>query len=150
MGADSVSRQELYEMVWSTPMIKVAERFKVSGSYMARVCSALRVPRPERGYWAKLAFGKATEKPSLPVSEPGDPLSWSRDGALPVLPRLRLATAAAGPRRGKLPRPVTGIHRLVRDAKQFYGTGYKVEEGPASPAVQEAAGRRYFIDGWTR
>jgi hypothetical protein len=61
MGADLVSRQELYEMVWSMPMIKVAEQFKVSGSYMARVCSALRVPRPERGHWAKLAVGKAPE-----------------------------------------------------------------------------------------
>jgi hypothetical protein len=40
MGADLVSREELHEMVWSMPMIKVAEQFKVSGSYMARVCSA--------------------------------------------------------------------------------------------------------------
>ena len=38
MGADLVSRQELYEMVWSMPMIKVAEQFKVSGSYMALEC----------------------------------------------------------------------------------------------------------------
>jgi hypothetical protein len=47
-----VSREELYELVWSVPMIRVAEKFKVSGSYMARVCSTLHVPRPERGYWA--------------------------------------------------------------------------------------------------
>ena len=32
--------EELYEMVWSMPMIKVAKQFNVSGSYMARVCSA--------------------------------------------------------------------------------------------------------------
>ncbi|MFA7386512.1 MAG: hypothetical protein WCZ87_02490, partial [Thiohalobacteraceae bacterium] len=42
-------------------MIKIAEKFDVSGSYLARVCTALRVPRPERGYWAKLAVGKALE-----------------------------------------------------------------------------------------
>lgn len=53
-----VSREELYELVWSVPMLKVAEKFKVSGSYMARVCSTLHLPRPERGYWAKLAVGK--------------------------------------------------------------------------------------------
>ena len=62
-----VSREGLYEFVWSVPMVKVAEKFYVSGSYMARVCSTLHVPRPERGYWAKLAaVGKAPEKPPLP------------------------------------------------------------------------------------
>lgn len=52
-----ITREDLYELVWSTPMIKVAEKFDVSGIYLARVCAALRVPRPERGYWAKLAVG---------------------------------------------------------------------------------------------
>ena len=62
MEAEVVSREELYEMVWSVPMVKVAEKFTVSGSYMARVCSALHVPRPERGYWAKLAVRKVARR----------------------------------------------------------------------------------------
>ena len=45
-----ISRKALYEMVWSEPMLKVAARFGVSSSYMARVCTVLNVPRPERGY----------------------------------------------------------------------------------------------------
>lgn len=48
-GAGMISREELYELVWSVPMVKVAEKFNVSGSYMARICSILHVPRPERG-----------------------------------------------------------------------------------------------------
>ena len=56
---EMIAREELYELIWSMPMTKVAEKFSVSGSYMARVCSVLAVPRPERGYWAKLEFGKA-------------------------------------------------------------------------------------------
>ena len=79
-----ISREELYELVWSVPMIKVGEKFKLSGSYMARVCSTLRVPRPERGYWAKLAVGKAPEKPTLPDAQPGDQLSWSQGEVLPA------------------------------------------------------------------
>lgn len=54
-----VSREALYEMVWSEPMLRVAARFGVSSSYMARVCTLLNVPRPESSYWAKLAVGKA-------------------------------------------------------------------------------------------
>lgn len=49
---NEITREALYELVWSTPMIKVAEKCEVSGSYLARVCTELRVPCPERGYWA--------------------------------------------------------------------------------------------------
>jgi hypothetical protein len=52
---EPISREALYALVWSEPMTRVAERFGVSGSYMARVCELMNVPRPERGYWAKLA-----------------------------------------------------------------------------------------------
>jgi hypothetical protein len=76
-GGEMISREELYDLVWSQPMTKVGEKFKLSGSYMARVCATLRVPRPERGYWAKLAVGKAPQKPALPDAQPGDQLSWS-------------------------------------------------------------------------
>ena len=76
MEADVISREELYELIWSVPMVKVAEKFKVSGSYLARVCANLNVPRPERGYWAKLAVGKAADKLSLPELQPGDQISW--------------------------------------------------------------------------
>ena len=124
-----VSREELYELVWSTPMVKVGEQFKVSGSYMARVCSVLRVPRPERGYWAKLAVGKAPEKPPLPEAQPGDQLSWSQDGELQSPPRPQLIAPPPHPPRKKLLRPVTGVHGLIRDAKENYDTGYKVDEG---------------------
>ena len=129
MGADLVSRQELYEMVWSMPMIKVAEQFNVSGSYMALVCSALRVPRPERGHWAKLAVGKAPERPPLPEAQSGDQLNWSRDGGLQSQSRPRTVARPPGPRGSRLACPVTGVHGLIRDAKGYYGTGYKVDEG---------------------
>ena len=124
-----ISREGLYELVWSVPMTRVGEKFKVSGSYMARVCVTLRVPRPERGYWAKLAVGKAPKKPSLPDAQPGDQLSWSQGEVIQALPRPQLEALPPRPLRGKLPRPVTGIHGLIRDTKGNYDTGYKVEEG---------------------
>jgi hypothetical protein len=67
-----ITREELYELVWSKPMTKVGEQFEVSGSYMARICDVLNVPRPERGYWAKLAVGKAPARRPLPEARPGD------------------------------------------------------------------------------
>jgi hypothetical protein len=69
-----VSREQLYAEVWAEPMTKVALKYKVSSSFMARVCTWLNVPRPERGYWAKLAVGKMSKQPPLPEAEPGDDL----------------------------------------------------------------------------
>jgi hypothetical protein len=54
MPESTISRDALYVLVCAKPMLRVAEQFAVSSSYMARVCQQLHVPRPERGYWAKL------------------------------------------------------------------------------------------------
>lgn len=66
-----VSREELYRLVWSEPMTRIAGRFDVSGSYLARICTLLNVPRPARGYWAKLAVGKAPAQTPLACRRPG-------------------------------------------------------------------------------
>lgn len=123
-----VAREELYELVWSIPMTKVAEKFSVSGSYMARVCSGLNVPRPERGYWAQLEAGKAPSKPTLPEALPGDQLFWSQDGDDPAL-GFRAAIATSVPAQPRPRRSVDGIHGLIQGAKQHYQKGYRVEEG---------------------
>jgi hypothetical protein len=109
-------------------MMKAAEKFSVSGSYLARVCSVLRVPRPEKGYWAKLNVGKAPPRPALPDALPGDQLSWSQEGDPPA-PRVRAVTAASEPARQRVRRVVTGVHGLIKGARQHYERGYKVEEG---------------------
>lgn len=58
-------------------MLRVGERFGVSSSYLARVFTELRIPRPAAGYWAKLEAGKAPPKPDLPPPRPGDLTEWS-------------------------------------------------------------------------
>ena len=126
-GTNVITREELYELVWSTPMTKVAEKFEVSGSYLARVCTELRVPRPERGYWAKLAVGKAPQRPALPEPLPGDPIVWSRTDALPA-PAVPKPRPAPRPRVPRLARPVTGTHGLIRGAKEHFLAGRKIDD----------------------
>ena len=122
-----VSREELYRLVWSKPMIKVSEQFGVSGSYLARVCTILNVPRPERGYWAKLAVGKAPSPEPLPEARPGDQLYWSKNGQL---------RPPASPPRPPQPRsnapvriPRTGIHGLIRGAREHFEKSRPIDEG---------------------
>lgn len=71
-----VSREQLYQEIWSQPAMHLGAKYGVSGSFLARVCDRLRVPRPRPGYWNKLAVGKAPPQPSLPDAEPGDELEW--------------------------------------------------------------------------
>ena len=120
----TVSRKALYELVWSEPMLKVAARFGVSSSYMARVCTLLNVPRPERGYWAKLTVGKAPTQPALPEPRPGDPLEWSRDRTLPKRAQpLPKPPDKIRRRRRKLREPLPDRHPLTTDAKPHFETG---------------------------
>ena len=119
-----VSREALYEMVWSEPMLRVAARFGVSSSYMARVCTLLNVPRPERGYWAKLAVGKAPKQPPLPEPRPGDPLEWTRDGALPKRARSLPKPPDQQPRRKRtVRRQLPERHPLLSGAKPLFEAG---------------------------
>lgn len=124
-----VSREELYSLVWSIPMVKVAAKFSVSGSYMARVCSALNVPRPDRGYWAKLEAGKAPDRPVLPESSVGEPQFWSHSDGEPASADARIVTVTSAPSKPRIGPTAKGVHTLIHNAKQHYERGYKVDEG---------------------
>lgn len=58
----TLSRRELYDLVWVRPMIKVAAEFGISDVGLNKICKRHRVPVPGRGYWAKLAAGKKVAK----------------------------------------------------------------------------------------
>lgn len=128
-----LTREALYDLVWSEPMLKVAARFNVSSSYMARVCASLNVPRPERGYWAKMAVGKAPPKPGLPDPRPGDGLAWSQDHTnVPIARPLAMPKATAAttsPQVDRTRRParhplVAGVKTLFEGGRLSYDTGY--------------------------
>lgn len=67
-----LARLEVYEAVWSKPVMHVAKQYGISGSMLARICTHLNIPRPPRGYWARPAKARP-RKPSLP--------SWTGAGA---------------------------------------------------------------------
>lgn len=56
------TRRELYDLIWSTPMSKLAEEFGISDRGLAKICERHRVTGPTRGYWAKLVAGKKVKQ----------------------------------------------------------------------------------------
>lgn len=59
-------RQSLYEKVWKDPLTIVSKEYGISDVALKKVCRALNVPTPGRGYWEKLRVGKADPRPTLP------------------------------------------------------------------------------------
>lgn len=49
------------------PISKLCQEYGLSDNGLRKLCLRLKVPVPERGYWAKKAVGKARAKPQLPV-----------------------------------------------------------------------------------
>lgn len=61
-----LTREELYQQVWSVPMRTLAQRFGLSDVGLAKTCRRMVVPVPGRGYWAKKAAGKRVKQ--IPLS----------------------------------------------------------------------------------
>ena len=99
-----LTRKELYDLVWSMPVLKVAESFGLSDVGLAKICERHRVPVPPRGYWAKKESGKKVKQAVF--TEADDPL----------LDRIQIASMKSA-----LPEPVREIierNRTQRKAAQ--------------------------------
>ena len=78
----TLSREDLYELVWSKPMRELAKDFGISDVTLAKRCQRLAIPVPGRGYWARVDAGQQRYRPQLPETEP----QWLAGGALTVGP----------------------------------------------------------------
>jgi hypothetical protein len=65
------TREQLYQAIWSTPCIKLAAKLGISDVALAKTCRKLGVPRPPRGYWARIEAGEKLPKLRLPAAKEG-------------------------------------------------------------------------------
>jgi hypothetical protein len=61
-----MSREDLYQKVWSTPMLQLAKEYGLSDVGLAKICKKHKIPKPPVGYWAKKQFGKSVRQIPLP------------------------------------------------------------------------------------
>lgn len=69
-------RQKLFDEVWAAPVRTLAKEHGLSDVGLRKICIALDIPMPPRGYWAKLAAGKKIPKP--PLHETTAPTTYQR------------------------------------------------------------------------
>lgn len=65
----TLSREDLFELVWSKPMADLAKEFGISDVALAKRCKRLAIPVPGRGYWARVDAGQTPYQPKLPKRE---------------------------------------------------------------------------------
>lgn len=135
---EGISREELYELVWREPMLRVAERFGVSSTLMAQVCQSLDVPRPPRGHWAKLSHGKPSPKAMLPPAGPGVPQGWRRGEKLASRKPLPKPPARR-PRRIALAGTTDRAHPVLAGAAEVFASGRVIEQDFLKPGKRQLA-----------
>lgn len=64
--AHTFTRQELYELVWDSPMTVVAKQLGVSDVWLRKNCVAANIPVPGLGYWARKRAGQNLQRIPLP------------------------------------------------------------------------------------
>lgn len=67
----TISRNQLYELVWMRPIATLAQDFGISPNTLAKICDRMLVPHPGRGHWAKAASNREAPQP-LPDVPSGD------------------------------------------------------------------------------
>lgn len=61
----SLKREELFDLVWEKPTSQVARELGVSDVGLSNICRKMGVPKPQRGYWVKVASGQQPAKATL-------------------------------------------------------------------------------------
>jgi hypothetical protein len=72
-----MTREELYQHVWTTPIHLLSEALGLSDVGLAKTCVQMEVPKPGRGYWARLDAGEPVEQIQLPPASIEAVTKWT-------------------------------------------------------------------------
>jgi hypothetical protein len=103
-----LTRRELFDLVWSKPVTKVAVDLEISDVAVKKICDKHRIPVPGRGYWAKVAAGQAPRPAAF------------RDTADPLLNRIHVVGS-----------PMNALPKEVLAARERAQRVIQVDPAPA-------------------
>jgi hypothetical protein len=65
-----LTRQELYDLLWTRPTTDVARELGVSDVWIGKVCRRAGIPKPPPGYWRQVTSGRVVKRIPLPTALP--------------------------------------------------------------------------------
>lgn len=123
---NKLSRKELYDLVWSTPLSQLAKKYQISDNGLRKICIKLDIPLPKSGYWSKIKFDKKVSKIALPKNTTVEQyinLSYRNNEAtieehyLSAFHRLKKELEAIPQLNFKVPEKLINPHPLIKAAK---------------------------------
>ncbi len=67
-----LDRKQLYDLVWSEPLLTLSKKYNISDVGLRKVCIRLGIPLPEIGYWNKVKAGKKVVVKPFPEKYAGE------------------------------------------------------------------------------
>ena len=125
----TLTRQDLYELVWSKPLVELAKDFSLSARGSRKGCRKLAIPVPGRGYWARVAAGQAPRQPPLKKRE-DQPLDYSA---------LSFSAPSEPSQNQNSQPPGTAEEVALRERIVTLRAAPGTDHNPASPAVKRTA-----------
>jgi len=129
-----LTRQELYDLVWVTPMIDLAKQFNFSDNGLRKVCKKYSIPVPKMGYWQKIRYGKPTSKTPLPPSKSNEVV------AINILPRSKenLDPVLIVKKTIVVPETIEKFHPLVQQTRKLIKKGHEHNGRLRAPGNENA------------
>src|SRR5256885_13996917 len=127
-----LGRDELYELVWTEPVRRIAKRHGISDVALAKACRKLRIPLPKRGHWAKGAAGHKVKRRALPPLKDGQPSQYrTRIHVTTLAPEIAmtLEKELAPEQRIRVADELVSPHPLVAEAGALLAKAKPNKEG---------------------
>ncbi|MGS2739982.1 hypothetical protein [Sinomicrobium sp. M5D2P17] len=82
MDSKTITRRELYNLVWSKPITHIAKEYGFSDNGIRKICKMHDIPLPRSGYWSKLKFNKKVVKTKLPKQSNNPEISLEKTNTI--------------------------------------------------------------------
>jgi hypothetical protein len=63
----TLTRKELYDLVWTEPLSRLAKKYKISDNGLRKIYKRMNIPIPALGHWQKIQYGKRVIVTKLPT-----------------------------------------------------------------------------------
>jgi hypothetical protein len=123
-----LNRQGLYDLVWTTSLIKLSDKYALSANGIKKICKEFDIPIPENGYWMKLKYNKEAkvvklentfkgeDKIVLAVREKGNPINLDQSPLSILTKQIESDTKAPL----TVPAKLTNPDPLIIQTKEYW------------------------------
>jgi hypothetical protein len=72
MKEQTLTRQELYDLIWSFPLLTLAKKYSITDVGLRKMCIRMCIPLPNYGHWMQVKYNKKIKKKNLPKDYKGE------------------------------------------------------------------------------